>query len=703
MRKVNALRWLLTAGALILSSIATAQVRISEFHYDNTGTDAGEAIEVSAPAGTDLTGWSIVLYNGLGGASYDTDALSGVVPATCGARGVVVLNYPANGIQNGSPDGIALVDNNGVLVEFISYEGVFAATNGVANGFTSIDIGVSENGSEPVGLSLARDASGTWSTPAANSFGACNDNGTEPPPPVVASITLAPVSGTVNAGSTLAFSAQAFDAGSLPIAGITFAWTSSNPAVASVSASGVATGIAEGDTIITATAANGVAGSAALRVDPALPPPPVSEIRVSEIHYDNSGVDAGEAIEIEGPAGATLTGFSLVLYNGTGGLSYNSQVLSGSLASCGNSRGVFVVTYPSNGIQNGSPDGIALVDPAGQVVEFISYEGVFTPSNGPAAGLASLDIGAAEASSSPIGSSLQRNATNVWSLATSTFGACNGDGEPPPPVNTIQFTGRVPSDPPLPVGYEDQIFATLRINGTTMPSTFTWLAETPAIATIEQNGVIRALTEGTAVFRATAADGTTATYALPTRVAVASGVTYPGNAEFGEPTDSRFERRLHRAARAIHGLVQPEPRLAQLGELRPRRRALRARGPLRLLHDGSGSAGFVSADLHQRLHRRRRVRGLRHRSRAHGALVRPHDGQPRQRAHLPVQQRRAADGRHEPGTVGDLRELPRRSRALRQSRGLRRDRRRRQCRHSQERGQGRHPDLDLESRGDRAA
>src|SRR5688572_28940982 len=113
MRKVNALRWLLTAGALILSSIATAQVRISEFHYDNTGTDTDEAIEVSAPAGTDLTGWSIVLYNGLGGASYDTDALSGLVPATCDTRGVVVLNYPSNGIQNGSPDGISLVDNNG--------------------------------------------------------------------------------------------------------------------------------------------------------------------------------------------------------------------------------------------------------------------------------------------------------------------------------------------------------------------------------------------------------------------------------------------------------------------------------------------------------------------------------------------------------------------------------------------------------------
>src|SRR5688500_1703162 len=59
---------------------AAISVFINEIHYDNTGTDAGEAIEVAGPAGTNLTGWSIVLYNGAGGASYDTKALSGIIP-----------------------------------------------------------------------------------------------------------------------------------------------------------------------------------------------------------------------------------------------------------------------------------------------------------------------------------------------------------------------------------------------------------------------------------------------------------------------------------------------------------------------------------------------------------------------------------------------------------------------------------------------
>src|SRR5690349_2974340 len=123
-------RWMLLASALLISSLATAQVRISEFHYDNASTDTGEAVEISAPSGTDLTGWMVVLYNGANGQSYDTDTITGVVPATCNERGVVVLNYASNGIQNGAPDGIALVDPEAGVVQFLSYEGTFTAANG---------------------------------------------------------------------------------------------------------------------------------------------------------------------------------------------------------------------------------------------------------------------------------------------------------------------------------------------------------------------------------------------------------------------------------------------------------------------------------------------------------------------------------------------------------------------------------------------
>ncbi|HEX3478734.1 MAG TPA: DNA/RNA non-specific endonuclease [Kofleriaceae bacterium] len=519
---------------------AVPAIRFAEIHYDNVGTDAGEAIEVSGPAGADVTGWQVILYNGTGGASYDTKPLSGPIPATCGDRGVLVINYPVNGIQNGSPDGMALIDASGAVVEFLSYEGVFAATNGPANGLTSTDIGASENGTESIGGSLQRSADGTWTKATTNTFGACNDNGgTTPPPPVVASVTVTPATATVVVGATQTFTAAAFDAAQQPITGVTFTWSTSDATIATVNAGGVATGVAAGTATITAVAPNGVSGSASLQVTPASTPG-FPDTRFSEIHYDNVGVDAGEAIEIEGPAGTDLTGWTIVLYDGTNSTAYNTTALSGAIpATCG-TRGVIVVNYPVNGIQNGSPDGMVLVDAAGHVVEFLSYEGTFTAVGGPADGLVSTDIIAQEPSNTPIGDSLQRDAFNHWSgPSTSTFGACNPAGAPPP-ANRITFSGRDTTDVPLPVGFQSQLFATeLTASNATVTTTFTWSSDTPDIATVDPFGVITALAAGTAVFRATAADGTTGTWPLPTIVAVATTTaSYLGNTEFGEPADS---------------------------------------------------------------------------------------------------------------------------------------------------------------------
>ncbi len=165
-------------------------VFINEIHYDNTGTDTGEAIEVFGPAGADLTGWSLVLYNGSNGASYATTALSGAIPDQGNGCGTVSVSYASNGVQNGSPDGVALVNASSTVVQFLSYEGVFTATNGPANTIASTDMGVSEAGSEPVGQSLQLTGTGmlygdfSWIAPSTSSFGAVNTGqtcGTVPP------------------------------------------------------------------------------------------------------------------------------------------------------------------------------------------------------------------------------------------------------------------------------------------------------------------------------------------------------------------------------------------------------------------------------------------------------------------------------------------------------------------------------------------
>lgn len=153
------------------------------------------------------------------------------------------------------------------------------------------------------------------------------------------------------------------------------------------------------------------------------------EVFINEIHYDNAGTDVNEAIEIAGEAGIDLTGWSIVLYNGSNGTTYNTTILSETIADSGSGIGFVLVPFAQ--IQNGSPDGVALVNASAEVVQFLSYEGSFTAVGGPAAGLASEDIGIAESSTSPVGNSLQLTGTGLkyedfsWSAIPHTFGTLN--------------------------------------------------------------------------------------------------------------------------------------------------------------------------------------------------------------------------------------------------------------------------------------
>lgn len=531
-------------AAMLLRStgVALPPVRISEIHYDNVSTDAGEAIEISGPAGTDVTGWSLVLYNGNGGASYGTKTFSGTIPATCDSRGVIVTTYPVNGIQNGDPDGVALVDANGAVIELLSYGGTFTAVGGPANGMITVDMGAKESSSTPVGFSLQRNGDGTWNAPAQNTFGACNDDQGGVVQQPVDSVEVAPPTATVTVGGTVAFTATGLDASNNPVTGATFSWGTSDATVATVDGNGVATAAKAGTVEISATS-NGHTGKATLTVNPASNPG-LPAVRFSEIHYDNAGTDANEGIEIEGPAGTDVSGWSIVLYNGNGGVPYGTTTLSGTIPSMCSGRGVIPTLYPSNGIQNGGTtaapeaDGMALVDATGTVVEFLSYEGVMTATSGPAAGTVSTDIGVFE-NSATVGFDLQRLPDGTWQgPIAATMGACNGTSVPV--QGAITFSGRsATDDPPLPVGFQAQIFATEKQGSTTITSGFAWTSDTPTIATIDANGVISALAPGNAVLRATAQDGTTQTITLPTIDAVASTTAlYGNNTEFGVPTDA---------------------------------------------------------------------------------------------------------------------------------------------------------------------
>ena len=335
--------FLCSLGLGVYSSHAQT-VFINEIHYDNASTDTNEGIEVAGPAGTDLSQYALVLYNGSNGSVYNTVALSGTISSQDDGYGTAF--FAISGIQNGAPDGVALVQDT-TVIQFLSYEGSFTAVGGAADGMLSTDIVVSETSSTPEGFSLQLVGSGseysdfTWAAEDSSSYDLVN-------------------------------AAQNF---------------------------------------VSAT--------------------PESIVFINEIHYDNASTDEGEGIELAGTAGTDLTDWSLVLYNGSNGLVYNTVSLSGVFADQSNGYGFF--TFYISGIQNGAPDGVALVNAEDTVVQFLSYEGTLTAADGPAVGMESTDIGIAETSSTLVGNSLQLTGAGfyfedfTWVESANTFDAINID------------------------------------------------------------------------------------------------------------------------------------------------------------------------------------------------------------------------------------------------------------------------------------
>jgi hypothetical protein len=164
------------------SAGAATPVFINEIHYDNTGADADEGVEIAGPAGVDLTGWKVRLYNGATNLAYGVIVLSGVIPNNCNGFGTIW--FPELEVQNGSPDGLALVNAASTVIQFLSYEGSFVAADGEASGMGSTDIGVSEASGSPLGHSLQLTGTGnayedfTWAGSAAHTRDACNNGQT---------------------------------------------------------------------------------------------------------------------------------------------------------------------------------------------------------------------------------------------------------------------------------------------------------------------------------------------------------------------------------------------------------------------------------------------------------------------------------------------------------------------------------------------
>jgi imidazolonepropionase-like amidohydrolase len=196
-----------TAGAMAATSTVTATLGmdsrtatvmvttappgslvINEVDYDQVGTDAGEFIELynGGTAPVDLSQYAVVLVNGSTNAQYLRVALTGMlapgayaVVANTGVMvpaGVARFMLADNIVQNGAPDGVALINTATMsLVDALSYEGAISAATvpgvtGMVNLVegTALPVSVADSNTAPG--SISRLPNGTDSNNAGDDW-----------------------------------------------------------------------------------------------------------------------------------------------------------------------------------------------------------------------------------------------------------------------------------------------------------------------------------------------------------------------------------------------------------------------------------------------------------------------------------------------------------------------------------------------------
>jgi alpha-tubulin suppressor-like RCC1 family protein len=130
----------------------------------------------------------------------------------------------------------------------------------------------------------------------------------------IASVTVTPPSVTVNVGATVTLTGAAFDAGSAPLPGRVFAWSSANPAIATATSLGVVRGMGAGTVTITGTSEGKSATSTVTVIVP-----PVATVTVAPA---TATVGLGDSLQltadVKDAAGNILTGRTVTWQSSNG-------------------------------------------------------------------------------------------------------------------------------------------------------------------------------------------------------------------------------------------------------------------------------------------------------------------------------------------------------------------------------------------------
>lgn len=321
----------------------------------------------------------------------------------------------------------------------------------------------------------------------------------------VASVAVTLGDSSIQIGQSTQGTAVARDVNGIALPGRAVTWSSSAPAIASVSTTGLVTAVAEGAATITATS-EGRSGSVAMTVFGR----PVATVAVT---VPRTGIRATESVQAtavlrdstglivtrpitwtsSAPTVATVsaTGVIAALTPGAATITATSEGRTGTVAMSVSLIPVTSVTLtvPRTGIRVGEAvQGAAVVrDSAGTVV---TRPIVWSSSATAVATVSSTGVITAIAPGAATITATSEGRTGTVAMAITL-----------PPVTTVSVTATLTS---IPVGTGTQATAVLRDStGTIVTRPIVWSSSAPAVATVSATGAITGVTEGSATITAT--------------------------------------------------------------------------------------------------------------------------------------------------------------------------------------------------------
>ena len=320
----------------------------------------------------------------------------------------------------------------------------------------------------------------------------------------VAAVTVSPATASVQAGQAVQLTATPKDANGNPLAGRTITWSSSNTSVATVSSSGLVSGVVAGSATITATS-EGQSGTSAVTVTGAAPGCAASTTAFQNSAFtsqngsftatfdatpNGTGLDA--ATGLSQGAAAAYTDLAVIVRFNTGGTidarNGGAYAATNSIAyTAGTSYHFRVVVDVSSHTYS------VYVTPAGGAEQTIGTGFAFRTEQSTVTALAN------------------------WALTaiTGTHTVCNfaiTGSQPPAPVATVTLT---PGSATVNEGQTLQLAATLKdANGNILTGrSITWSSSNSSAATVNATGLVTGVVAGSATITATS-EGKSGTSAI---------------------------------------------------------------------------------------------------------------------------------------------------------------------------------------------